>query len=379
MTDRPVNGAPAGPFLDDDFELLQLDRELKDARFETQPIGFFKDAAIRLCHNGAALAALVLILIVIFMAAFGPGMNKYGYNDQYIDYVNMPPKIPFLAQFGIADGSRVLQNRRLDNVNDPEKMPQDAILEIFNEREVRGVTMVDVKVDYYLYTGCGETFWFGTDYLGRDLWTRLWRGTRISLFIAIISVLTNVVIGVVYGSVAGYYGGKVDMVMMRIVDILIALPSMLYTVLIMLVLGSSVGTVILALCFTSWIGTARIVRSEVMRLKHSEYVLAARLSGAKFWNLLVSHLIPNAMGPIIVSTAFLIPSAIFSEAFLSFLGIGIQAPMASWGTLANDAQSTLLTYPHQMIFPVLAICITMFSFNFIGDGLRDALDPKLKK
>jgi oligopeptide transport system permease protein len=116
-----------------------------------------------------------------------------------------------------------------------------------------------------------------------------------------------------------------------------------------------------------------------MHLKHSEYVLAARLSGARLWDILVTHLIPNAMGPIIVSTAFLIPGAIFSEAFLSFLGIGIQAPMASWGTLANDARSTLLTYPHQMIFPVLAICITMFSFNFIGDGLRDALDPRLKK
>ena len=138
-------------------------------------------------------------------------------------------------------------------------------------------------------------------------------------------------------------------------------------------------SVVIALCFTSWIGTARVVRSEVMHLKHSEYVLAARLSGAKLWDILVTHLIPNAMGPIIVSTAFLIPNAIFSEAFLSFLGIGIQAPMASWGTLANDARSTLLTYPHQMIFPVLAVCVTMFSFNFIGDGLRDALDPRLKK
>lgn len=219
----------------------------------------------------------------------------------------------------------------------------------------------------------------GTDQMGRDLFIRILYGARISLTIGVVAAIINFFIGVLYGGLSGYIGGRVDMVMMRIVDILTSLPSLLYTVLIMLLFGSDMGSVILALCFTSWIGTARVVRSEVMRLKYSEYVLAARLSGANTWNLLISHLIPNAMGPIIVSTAFLIPNAIFSESFLSFLGIGIQAPMASWGTLANDAIPMMLSAPHQLLFPVLAICITMFSFNFIGDGLRDALDPRMKK
>ena len=378
MTDRPVNGAPAGPFLDDDFELLQLDRELKDARFETQPIGFFKDAAIRLCHNGAALAALVLILIVIFMAAFGPGMNKYGYNDQYIDYVNMPPKIPFLAQFGIADGSRVLQNRRLDNVNDPEKMPQGAILEIFNEREVRGVTMVDVKVDYYLYTGCGETFWFGTDYLGRDLWTRLWRGTRISLFIAIISVLTNVVIGVVYGSVAGYYGGKVDMVMMRICEIIQSFPRVVIATLFIMVFGTGLFSIIMSLLISGWISTARMIRSQFYRFKDREYVLAARTMGISDRSIIFRYILPNSLGPIITSTMIAVPSAIFTESFLAYIGLGLQAPEPSIGVLLSEGQKVLLNYPFQSLFPGIVISVLMICFNLFGNGLRDAMDPTLR-
>ena len=219
----------------------------------------------------------------------------------------------------------------------------------------------------------------GTDQLGRDQFIRIMYGARISLTIGFVAAAINFLIGVLYGGLAGYLGGRADMVLMRIVDIFSSLPSLLYIVLIMLIFGSNIGSVILALCFTSWIGTARVVRSEVMHLKHSEYVLASRLSGAGTWHLLIQHLVPNAMGPIIVSTAFLIPGAIFSEAFLSFLGIGIQAPQASWGSLANAAIPVMQMYPHLMLFPVLAICVTMFSFNFIGDGLRDALDPRLKK
>ena len=233
----------------------------------------------------------------------------------------------------------------------------------------------------YLHMNAGPSLQHpcGTDQLGRDQFIRIMYGARISLTIGFVAAAINFAIGVIYGGLAGYLGGRTDMILMRIVDILSSLPSLLYIVLIMLIFGSNMGSVILALCFTSWIGTARVVRSEVMHLKHSEYVLAGRLAGGSTWHLLIHHLVPNAMGPIIVSTAFLIPGAIFSEAFLSFLGIGIQAPQASWGSLANAAIPVMQMYPHLMFFPVIAICVTMFSFNFIGDGLRDALDPRLKK
>lgn len=220
---------------------------------------------------------------------------------------------------------------------------------------------------------------FGTDKMGRDILVRTMYGARISLTIGFTAAAINMVIGVFYGGIAGYIGGMTDMVMMRVVDILSGIPSLLYLILIMMFLGNTVKSILIAMCLTFWITTARMVRGQILTLREQDFALAAKVCGQNRWQILVQHLIPNCMGSIIVTVTFLIPQAIFQEAFLSFLGIGISVPKASWGTLANDAIEYLFTYPYMMLFPALAISLTIFALNFIGDGLRDALDPRLKK
>ena len=220
---------------------------------------------------------------------------------------------------------------------------------------------------------------FGTDKMGRDLLVRVMYGARISLLIGFTAAAINMVIGILYGGIAGYLGGMVDMVMMRIVDILTGIPSMIYMILIMMFLGNTIQSILIAMCLTYWITTARMVRAQIFTLREQDFALAAKVCGLSRWQILIRHLIPNSMGAIIVTVTFLIPEAIFEEAFLSFLGIGIQVPKASWGTLANDAIEYLFSYPYLMLFPAAAISITIFALNFIGDGLRDALDPRLNK
>ncbi len=296
-----------------------LDQAQKHAVQESlilEPISYWQDAWRRLKTNRSAMFGLITLTIFMLFAIFAPLFSPYTYYETQLQLKNSPPS----AQF-----------------------------------------------------------WFGTDELGRDLFTRCWWGARISLFVGITASLIDLTIGVLYGSFAGLIGGKTEEWMMRLADILYAIPYLLVVILLMVVIGSGITTIIIALTITGWINMARIVRSQILQLKQLDFIRAARALGASRWRILLRHLIPNTMGSIIVTVTLTIPAAIFAEAFLSFLGLGVQAPIASWGTMANDGLSALRYYPWRLFFPATFISLTMLSFNLLGDGLRDALDPRLRQ
>jgi len=221
--------------------------------------------------------------------------------------------------------------------------------------------------------------WFGTDDFGRDMFARTWEGAKVSLQVGVYAALIDLVIGVVYGSIMGYVGGRVDEIMNKTAEILYAIPNLLIAILLVVVFEPSLWSIIIALSITGWISMAWIVRGQIIQLKNQEYVLASRSLGAGMWRIMFRHLIPNAMGPIIVTLTLTIPSAIFAEAFLSYLGLGVQVPHASWGTMINDSLAVMQIYPWRFLFPAFFISLTMLAFNVMGDGLRDAFDPKMKK
>ena len=294
-----------------------LERSEKNADKIVRPsLTYWADAWRRLKENKLALLSLIALIFIIVMAIIGPMISPFEYDAQDFTVINQAPN---------------------------------------------------------------STHWFGTDDLGRDLFVRAWKGARVSLLIGLVSAFINVTIGIIYGGIAGYKGGYVDIVMMRIVEIIYSIPALLWIILLMIIMGQGLTTIIVALSISGWGGMARLVRGQVLQLKQTEYVLAAQTLGASSWRIILKHLIPNAMGPIIINLTFQVPDAIFTEAFLSYIGLGVPAPLASWGTLANEGTKVLTIYPYQIVFPAILISVTMLAFNILGDGIRDSLDPKLRK
>jgi oligopeptide transport system permease protein len=304
----------------------------------------WRDALKRLRKNKAAMLGFFFFGFVVLSAVIGPLLVPYSYEEQDYDRVANPPLVMSLEAYEQANFIRL--------------SPED-YLQV-------GPVFVNLKHP------------LGTDTLGRDILARLLLGARISLAVGFLAGLVSILIGVIYGATAGYVGGRLDQWMMRVVDTLYSLPFMFFVILLMAFVGRSFILLFVAIGAVSWLTTARIVRGQVISLKNSEFVEAAHVSGTPSWMILMRHLIPNTLGPIIVYFSLIVPRLMLEESFLSFLGLGVQAPMASWGSMIADGQSAILNFPYMVIIPGLALTLTLFSLNFIGDGLRDALDPRLK-
>ena len=274
------------------------------------------DAWARLRKNKAAVVSLGILIVIILLAIFAPVFSKY--------------------DFAFTDYSNVYSTPTKEHI-------------------------------------------FGCDQFGRDLWTRVWMGTRISLMIALVAAVLDLVVGVLYGAISALLGGRVDALMQRIIEILVGIPSLIIVILFLMAFPAGVGTIIAALSITGWVNMARLVRAEILKLKNQEFVMASHVLGSNNFYIIMKDLIPNTVGIIVIQVMFTIPSAIFTEAFLSYIGIGLAEPQASLGVLINGGYQVLQNYPHVLICPAIVIVLIMVCFSILGDGLRDALDPQMRK
>lgn len=323
-------------------------------------------------RNKMAVLALFVIVFYIIVCFLAPIMLPiYSYSDQIAEHINLPPSFKqagdvwYDSQKEFLEIRAASQNRSL---NQEEIQELDQIQKLI-ETEKRVISGKEILIHKRHY-------WLGTDALGRDMFSRILYGGRISITVGIIGSLFSVIIGTLVGAIAGLKGGTFDSLVMRAIDIIYSLPYMLIVVLVMAFLGQNIFNLFIALALVSWLTEARVVRGQVLSLKKSEFVEASRSLGANNSWIVFKHLIPNVLGVVIVFASIRIPSFIMMEAFLSFLGLGISAPMASWGSLIADGVGTMTTQSWKLFVPGIAMTIFLFFMNFLGDGLRDAFDPK---
>ncbi|WP_214269770.1 oligopeptide ABC transporter permease [Mammaliicoccus lentus] len=334
-----TQGVPAEKFV------LHGRDKVVEEKFERKSRTFWQDAWAQLKSNKLAVIGLIGLVLLTLLSLVGPLMNDHKFSDQNVSHANLPPKIPVLDQVPF--------------------LPFDG-----TDRD---------GFDVYEGSNVNENYWFGTDELGRDLWTRTWRGTQVSLFIGVIAAALDIFIGVIYGALSGYFGGRTDDLMQRIVEILSSIPNLIVVILFVLLFDPSIWTIILAMSVTGWLGMSRIVRGQFLKLKEQEFVMASRTLGVSNYKLIFKHILPNTLGPIIVTSMFTVPSAIFFEAFLSFIGLGIPAPQASLGSLVDTGRKMLLIFPHELFVPAVVLSLLILFFYLFSDGLRDAFDPKMRK
>lgn len=343
-------------FSPDDFILVGKNEEtFIDENYFKQ--SYWKDIFIRFMKNKGAIAGLIVIILIIIMALIGPNLNGHTYDSQIISHQNLAPRVKVLSQFGIFDGS-------------------ESISTSTGSMEVNKYVSKDTGIT----TGLENIYyWFGTDVLGRDIFTRTWTGTRISLYISLVAVLVDMIFGMSYGLISGYFGGRVDMLMQRFAEILNGIPTLVLVTLLIIIMKPGLMTITIALALTGWIGMSRIARAQVLKLKEQEFILASKTLGANDLFIIFKEILPNIFGQLIIMSMFSVPNAIFTEAFLAFVGLGVPQPMASLGSLISDAFKSFTTHPYMIIFPVIVLALIMLSFNLLADGLRDAFDPKMKE
>ena len=334
-----------------------------------------KDAWRRLKKNSMAMIGLVVVILYTLISLTAPILPIHSFRQQVSEHRDLPPSLTKTGGELWFERERVYMLRVMakehrSTFSDEERTKLDEIQRRIVE-ETRVLDGENVPVHEMRYI-------LGTDHLGRDILARIIYGGQISIAIGLLGTITSVFIGIVLGAIAGYVGGKTDYLIMRVVDVMYGLPYMLLVIILMAIFGRNIFNLFLALSLVSWLVVARVVRGQIISLKNSEFVEAARSMGASTRRIIFRHLVPNTLGIIIVFATLRIPAFIMQESFLSFLGLGVSAPYASWGSLVSDAVERMASTPWQLFFPAMAMTIFLFAMNFLGDGLRDAFDPHSK-